>query len=95
MGNQLSVSYVPAGVSASYVELRVALCSCLEGILAGLSLALSGGAGPSSESGRRADDTRGGAEGRAGDDGGHGGVQLAWVVCEKWVACVAGAVVRC
>ena len=41
------------------------------------------------------DPERGGAEGRAGDDGGHGGVQLAWVVCEKWVACVAGAVVRC
>jgi hypothetical protein len=69
-----------SGGSAAYVEFGVALRSGLEGVLAGLSLALRSGAGPSSE-GRSWTETRGGAEGRAGDYGGHGGC--------NWGGCAA------
>jgi hypothetical protein len=56
----------------TYIELRVALRSSLERLLAGFSLPLGLGGGPSAESRSGGAKAGSGAEGRACDDGGHG-----------------------
>lgn len=81
-GSQLAPSRRANAVSTTYVELRVALRSRLDGLLAGFPLSLTGSAGVTAES-LGGLEARGGAEGGAGDDGGHGGcVQetCGWVV---------------
>jgi hypothetical protein len=55
----------------AYVEFGVPLRASLERLLAGFSVPLGLGSGPSAEA-RSGLETGGGAEGRARDDGGHG-----------------------
>lgn len=67
--------------SAAYIELRVALGSGLERLLASFSLPLGGGAGPAAGH-RRGAKAGSSAEGRAGDKGRHGAwFRGAYVCC--------------
>ena len=77
--------------SEQHVEFGVALRSRLEGVFAGCSLAFGRSAGPTSE-GRSWVKAWSGSQGRAGDEGGHGGCnwsQLGVGVlrgCKRWVS---------
>jgi hypothetical protein len=98
-GDQLARNSVDSAPSLSkaYIELGVALRSRLESLLAGLSLPLSGGAGPSAESWGGLE-AGGGAEGGAGNDGGHGAcvaARMGWMVDDAGCSTSALGVVRC